>query len=145
MPARRRGRGGGRPADGASAGRALVGPEGGHLDLVLGPVDRPGEATVGDIEVMWRLCRDEVMAGRQGRCDGRRPWAWWAFEAGEERPEGDREAVRLAELGELTADELAAFSAKRIEAKLRIGTGFERISGGGRDFGLSSTLRRRAL
>jgi hypothetical protein len=109
----------------------------GTFDLLLGPVDWPGEATVEDIELVWMLRRDEVMAGPHGRGDGTRPWAWWAFEAGEERPDGDREPVRLAELGELTAEELAALREEANEARLRIGTESERISGGWRKYGVS--------
>jgi hypothetical protein len=41
--------------------------------------------------------------------------------------------VRLAELGELTADEIAALREKATEAQLRIGTDSEHISGGWRD------------
>lgn len=70
------------------------------------------------------------MAGPQGRCDGWRPWAWWAFEAGEQRPDPDGETVRLAQLGELTAEELAVLREEALEARLRIGTDSELISNG---------------
>jgi hypothetical protein len=43
------------------------------------------------------------------------------------------ETVRLAELGELTAEELAALREEANEARLRVGTDAERISGGGRN------------
>jgi hypothetical protein len=59
---------------------------------------------------------------------------WWVFEAGEDKPRGfDAEALRLAELGELRPDELAAVRERANEARLRVGTAAERISGGGRD------------
>jgi hypothetical protein len=41
--------------------------------------------------------------------------------------------LRLAELGELRPDELAAVRERANEARLRVGTAAERISGGGRD------------
>jgi hypothetical protein len=56
------------------------------FDLLVGPVDRPGEATVDELEAAWRLRGAEVLAGPQGRHNGKRPWAWWAFEIGEEPP-----------------------------------------------------------
>jgi hypothetical protein len=43
------------------------------------------------------------------------------------------ETVRLAELGELTAEELAALGEEANEARLRVGTDDEQISGGGRN------------
>jgi hypothetical protein len=45
---------------------------------------------------------------------------------------GPDETVRLAELGELTAAELAALHEAATEARLRIGTDSEKISGGWR-------------
>jgi hypothetical protein len=41
--------------------------------------------------------------------------------------------LRLAELGELRPDELAAVRERANEARLRVGTAAERISGGRRD------------
>jgi hypothetical protein len=119
------------------------------FEFLMGPTDAPGEYTAEELEVLWPLHRDKIMAGPQGRHHGTRPWAWWAFEAGEPRPEerwipsewgpfgrmegvGD-ETVRLAELGELTAEQLAALREGATEAKLRVGTAEERISGGGRN------------
>jgi len=45
--------------------------------------------------------------------------------------------VRLAELGELRPDELAALGEGATEARLRVGTPRERISGGNRESGVS--------
>ena len=122
------------------------------FDLLMGPT--AGGPTAEELEVVWALRKDEIMATH--RRDGRRPWAWWAFELGEEPPTerwnpgagpggriegaGD-ETVRLAELGELTADELAALREGANEAKLRIGTDSERISGGLRKHGTSVDQR----
>jgi hypothetical protein len=107
------------------------------LDLLMGPTDAPWGYTVEELEILWEQRRDEIMAGRHGRHDGRRPWAWWAFEAREPQPWNldtgwADETVRLAELGELTAAELAALHEAATEARLRIGTDSEKISGGWR-------------
>jgi hypothetical protein len=81
---------------------------------------------------------------------GTRPWGWWRFEIGEDPPRPDEagvtdhrelEAVRLAELGELTSHELAALDEQANEARLRIGTDSERLSGGGREYGVSMDQR----
>jgi hypothetical protein len=115
------------------------------LDLMIGPTDAPGELTVGQLEVAWEVERDRITDGYNGP-PGTRPWAFWVFDLGEEPPRPDDddqggsfalEAVRLAELGELTDDELAALREQANEAKLRIGTGSERISGGWRKYGIS--------
>ena len=58
-------------------------------------------------------------------------WGWWAFVAGEDMPHGQyAESVRLGELGELSADDLAALRERANEARLRIGTPRERLSNG---------------
>ena len=79
---------------------------------------------------------------------GSRPWGFWRFELGEEPPRPDDltdhrelEAVRLAELGELNSSELAALHEKANEARLRVGTMSERISGGWREHGVSMDQR----
>jgi hypothetical protein len=140
---------------GGRVGGAAAATRGGTGGTARGQVRSPhrpnrGRPTVEELELAWAARKDEIMATQ--RRDGRRPWAWWAFELGEEQPqerwnpdggpggriegEGD-ETVRLAELGELTADELAALSEEANEAKLRIGTDSERISGGWRKYGVS--------
>jgi hypothetical protein len=109
---------------------------------MVGPTEHDG-FTDEDLEVGWRLHRERAM----GRLlPGTRPWGWWQFAAREEMPhpadpvDGELravEAVRLAELGELTAEELAALREEANEAKLRIGSDAEHISGGWRKHGVS--------
>jgi hypothetical protein len=65
-----------------------------------------------------------------------RPPKTWDSEARTVEGRGD-ETLRLAQLGELTADELATLRERANEAKLRVGTDAERISGGGREHGVS--------
>lgn len=109
------------------------------LDLCMGPTDAPGEYTAEELEALWLLYRDQIMSGPQGRQSGRRPWGWWQFDAGEpqsawdgtEERYGD-ETVRLAQLGELTVEEVAALREEANEARLRIGTDAEHIAGGWR-------------
>jgi hypothetical protein len=101
------------------------------MDLLIGPV--PGGLTEEQLAVAWDQFGDEIMRDSYDP-PGTRPWAWWAFEAGEDRPAGSEpEAVRLAELGELGADELAALRERANEARLRIGTAREHISALGTD------------
>ncbi len=95
-----------------------------RLELMIGQT----EADLDELEVAWELLRDAIMSGPQGRRDGRRPWAWWHFDAGEEMPERGDEPVRLAQLGELTREEFAALREKANEARLRVGTSGERIA-----------------
>ena len=53
----------------------------------------------------WQLRRGAVLARTPG---GSRPWAWWRFEAGEERPgDPEAEAARLLDLDAMPADEIA--------------------------------------
>jgi hypothetical protein len=70
--------------------------------------------------------------GRYNGPAGTRPWAWWVFDLGEEMPRGGwaAEAIRLAELGELRDDELAALHERANEARLRIGIPREVLSDG---------------
>ena len=98
------------------------------LDLVMGPT--AGELTVEELKAAWEVERDALMANcKSNPTPGWRPWAWWAFDAGEEKPrERAAETIRLAELGELEADEVVALRERANEAKLRVGTAAERIS-----------------
>ena len=98
------------------------------LDLMMGPT--AGGLTIAELEAAWELERDTLMDhARNSSTPGRRPGAWWEFEAGEEMPrERGAEAIRLAELGELRPDEVAALRERANEAKLRVGTAAERIS-----------------
>jgi hypothetical protein len=79
------------------------------MALRIGPCEGEG-LTEEDLRVGWESRGDQVMEEASGR-NGTRPWGFWRFEIGEHPPApGDREleAVRLAELGELTSHELAA-------------------------------------
>jgi hypothetical protein len=60
--------------------------------------------------------------------NGRRPWAYWAFDIGEPRPSGDAETIRLAELGLLTDQEREVIARRATDADGRIGTESEHIS-----------------
>ena len=107
-----------------------------RLSLLIGPVQ--GGPSDGELRLAWDLVGDELMEDDRGRV-GTRPWGFWAFEVGEERPAGGcaAETVRLAELGVLRPDELAALGERASEARLRVGTPRERISGGNRQSGVS--------
>ncbi len=95
------------------------------IDLRLGPVD--GELSVDELELAWSVQRERIMTlYAEPAYAGARPWAYWAFDLEEEMPDGDlAEAVRLAELGELRLDELAALKEQAVEAGLRVGTDAE--------------------
>jgi hypothetical protein len=100
------------------------------MELLIGPTRGFGP-TVDDLGVAWALRADDIMSVHDGRA-GTRPWAYWAFDLDEAKPSGwDAEAVRLAELGLLGRGELAALRERANEARLRMGTDKERISGGG--------------
>jgi hypothetical protein len=112
------------------------------LTLMMGPTEAEG-FTDEDLEVGWLHHRERAM---DQLAPGTRPWGWWRFVACEEMPcpadpiGGDSrllEAVRLAELAQLTAEELAALREEANEAKLRIDTNSERISGGWAKYGVS--------
>jgi hypothetical protein len=102
------------------------------LALEIGPTTLDG-FTEAQLKRGWTMFRPKLMPRHHyGRPS--RPWGWWVFEAGEDKPRRfDAEALRLAELGELLDDELAAVRERANEARLRVGTAAERISGGGRD------------
>src|SRR5919197_566022 len=88
------------------------------IELILGP----SEHTVEELELAWRAWGQAML--RSTRRVGSRPWAWWRFEAGEGEPSEADEPVRLAELGELRDDELAASAERASEA--RAGPGGDR-------------------
>jgi hypothetical protein len=106
------------------------------LDLIIGPVE--GGLTEKQLEIAWEAYGEELMGWRHP--DGTRPWGYWRFVLGEEMPrsrwDGESvqdkhaETIRLAELGELRDDEIAAIAEKANEARLRVGTDSERVSGG---------------
>lgn len=106
------------------------------MELLIGPTKGFGP-TVKDLALVWELRGDEIVRDYEGPA-GTRPWAYWAFDLGEAKPSGwDAEAVRLAELGLLEPSELAALRERANEARLRVATGNERISGGNHKSGVS--------
>lgn len=67
-----------------------------YFDLVLGPPRRAmnGSLTERDAERAWEVHRERLMEDlcRSTRHFSRvavRPWAWWAFEAGDDQPHPD--------------------------------------------------------
>jgi hypothetical protein len=91
------------------------------LALMLGP---RGELTEEQLELAWEAYGDDLAMGKPGcrGLPGTRPWAYWRFELGEDPPDGDGAAIRLAELGLLGDDEIAAIAERANEARMRIGT-----------------------
>jgi hypothetical protein len=87
-----------------------------------------GEYPDDVLRMVWQLDRVEPDELGYRRLPGTRPWAFWVFDRGEDRPAA--EAVRLAELGELSPAELAAFRRRADKARPRIGTPSEHTSGG---------------
>jgi hypothetical protein len=102
----------------------------------------------------WEARADSVMAAWSG-LPGRRPWAWWKYEAGRSEhltaypdlldPRSDDELaaaldeyemepiIWLARHGHLTDDEIAAIAEAADEARPRVGTDAEQIGSGGVD------------
>jgi hypothetical protein len=85
-------------------GSPLVGDFAECLELWLGP-GRGGSlfGNKAQLQDAWRRNREVVM--RLYACDGRRPQAWWAFEADEDYPGHDSERAWLYEHGCLGEDE----------------------------------------
>jgi hypothetical protein len=111
-----------------------------HMPLLIGPIANSTHPRSGarlrddpDDEVLrtvWELDRDELMRSTPV---GARPWAFWVFDVDEERPPASEHGagtVRLAGLGLLERDELAALEERANEARMRVGTPRERMSGG---------------
>lgn len=90
------------------------------LDLILGPT----RCTEQELRLAWHAYRGEFGSGDCGppRC-ACRMWAYWKFEIGEERPEGEDEALRLAELGLITDDEVAKIAEDARRARERLASG----------------------
>jgi hypothetical protein len=97
------------------------------IDLILGP----HEFTEEQLELAWEAYGEEMMRNNNaGRgLPGTRPWADWRFDLGEDPPDGDDAAIRLAELGLLRDDEIAAIAERANEARRRIGTAAEHYGG----------------
>jgi hypothetical protein len=89
------------------------------MDLILGP---SGSTFAEDeLELAWEAYGEELMGDfATGRSlPGMRPWAYWKFELGEDPPDDDP-VVRLAELGLLRDEEVAAIAERANEARMRI-------------------------
>ena len=99
------------------------------LELIIGPA--MGEFTDEQLELAWHAYGEEIMAAARPSSAGTRPWAYWEFELKEARPDGDDEAIRLAELGLLRDDEIAAIAERANEGRARIGTTAEHVYWGG--------------
>jgi hypothetical protein len=102
-----------------------------QLDLLIGS---RGEFTEAELGRGWRVYgRELVEQALTSSSPCWRPWGWWEFEARREQPEDDNAAVVfLAERGERTAQELAWIAERADQARPRIDTPFEHISGDGR-------------
>jgi hypothetical protein len=98
------------------------------IDLLIGPTTFEADLPLRS----WPWPGSCTVRGCWPATTGTRPWAYWVFDLGEEKPQGewDAEALRLAELGELRPDELAALHERANEAKTRIGTPSELLSDG---------------
>jgi hypothetical protein len=74
------------------------------LCLSMGPTTRD-RFTEAQLRRGWQVYGGELLRQERPLSSGMRPWGWWRFVAGEERPGSNSdEAVRLAELGELRDD-----------------------------------------
>lgn len=92
--------------------------------LRIGPTAWEG-FTEQQLALAWQAYGEEILSDCAG-IPGVRPWAFWKYELNERRPEGSgAEAVRIAELGLLRDDEIAAIAGRANEAKARIGTDAE--------------------
>jgi hypothetical protein len=122
-------------------------PEGHEaLDIILNLLLAPtGEYTEDQLRIAWEVERDRLMEHDRNNpaTFATRPWAYRKFELGEEPPRDDREmipfpwreAIRLAELGDLQPNEVAALAERAAESKTRIDKGphYEHISAPGTD------------
>jgi hypothetical protein len=78
-----------------------------HMFLLYGPADRWDDAFAdeGEVCAAWNQHRAQILSYYR---NGRRPWGWWAFEAGDLRfPGHDRERSMLYEAGLLAEEERA--------------------------------------
>lgn len=79
-----------------------------QLALICGPVE--GDPyTDAQLERGWQVYGRELTEDvRDHPRPGVRPWGFWRFEAGQEKPAEHAEVIKiLAEMGELTEDERA--------------------------------------
>jgi hypothetical protein len=92
--------------------------------LTFGPGPICDEFSDEDLEIGWSIHGEKLMEKWERR-HGSRPWGWWVFTVGEEPPpmEPGAKEIRLAELGELTKEELAAIAERAAEAKATLESG----------------------
>jgi hypothetical protein len=78
------------------------------ISLVTGPTE-DDELTEEQLEIGWAMEGEKLMESCRANANPCwRPYGHWRFGLGEEPPEGEAEqARRLAELGELSDDELS--------------------------------------
>jgi hypothetical protein len=86
--------------------------------LLVGPED--DDLTDSELELGWRLHGARLLSNTRQHCY--RPWGWWVFEVGEDPPPTGEREVRLAELEELTDEELAELAEEANVARTRVGT-----------------------
>jgi hypothetical protein len=93
-----------------------------EISLTIGPTPMCEHAD-DELEAGWALLKEKIMSN--ARRDGSRPWAWWRFEAREDPPpmEPGAEEVRLAELGELTDEEVEAIARRAAAAEATLASG----------------------
>jgi hypothetical protein len=96
------------------------------MHIACGP-GGPHSPTVGALEREWLLVRDWY-EDKYPSPLAQRVWAWWVFEAGEEPPAPPDQALRLAELGQLTDTEIEELDTEAERALARLGTSEERWS-----------------
>lgn len=91
------------------------------FSLLIGWIaPRPDEVRMGDfltldeVREAWEACRDRIFSDEWQGQVGRRPWAWWQFDAPAPRDREVPEADQLRALGCLEAWEEEAIS--RFEA-----------------------------
>jgi len=95
------------------------------MALEIGPIPALDEEfSDEDLELGWRLFGGEIMETCERR-HGSRPWGWWTFETEEGPPpfEPGAKEIRLAELGELTDEELGELEQRASDARALIDSG----------------------
>jgi len=88
-----------------SRARRFADPAMYDVELAIGPTTVDPESDA-DWRELWGLRGEAILASWAALHPGRRPWAWWRFEAREDQPPAGCESQRLVELGVLHGDEL---------------------------------------
>jgi hypothetical protein len=104
-----------------------------EMFLLYGPADRWDDAFADEAEVCeaWNYHRARILSHYRS---GRRPWAWWAYEARVPHP-GNHQASTLYEMGVLSDEERAELEHWWREQYLRAwGAHFFHCEGPGRIF-----------